>query len=110
MELVNNPSSYGQVFHVCGETISAREFISKVYSFAGSKPEVRVVPGLLIGIYGLLNSQARELLELMYEYTEPYVIDDSKFMGLFPSFNYTNYDEGIRQTLQWFNHNRSVGT
>ncbi len=107
MELVDNATSHGQVFHVCGKTISAREFISKIYLNVGSKPRVRVVPKSLIAISGILNSQAMELLELMYEYTEPYVIDDSKFKGLFPSFNYTDYDDGIRQTLQWYRMNKS---
>lgn len=102
MDLVENPESYGEAFHVCGETISARDFITKIYSSAGKHPEIRVVSKPLMALVGIFNSQAREILELLYEYSEPYVLDDSKFRKFFPSFKYTNYENGIRETLAWF--------
>ncbi len=102
MDLVENSDSYGETFHICGEAITARDFISKVYLSAGNHPKIRVVSKALLAFMGIFNSQARELLELLYEYDEPYILGDSKFRRLFPSFTYTNYDAGIRETLSWF--------
>ncbi len=51
---------------------------------------------------GLFNSDARELIELSYEYDKPYHIDDKKFIDEFPNFNHTPYESGIQSTLDWF--------
>jgi hypothetical protein len=32
---------------------------------------------------GLLNPQIREVKEMMYEFTEPYIVDDSKYRDAF---------------------------
>ena len=33
---------------------------------------------------GLSNSNAHGLIELLYEYTNPYILDDSRFKVAFP--------------------------
>lgn len=48
---------------------------------------------------------ARGLIELLYEYEDPYILDDSKFKAVFPYFTYTPYEVGIRKTLYWFKNN-----
>jgi hypothetical protein len=54
---------------------------------------------------GLFNSNAHGLIELLYEYTNPYILYDSRFKVAFPDFRYTPYDIGIRKTLNWFKNN-----
>ena len=54
---------------------------------------------------GIFNSNAREFIELLYEYEDPYVLDDSKFLKAFPAFSYTDYSVGVRRTVDWFRKN-----
>ena len=103
MKLIEDPESYGHIFHLSGNTINAREFINKIYLACGRNIDIQIVPKLLLTFMGIFKPQIREFLELSYEYKEPYILDDSKLRKAFPEFTYTPYDEGIRQTLDWFN-------
>ena len=42
---------------------------------AGNKPNIGLLSGRSIRIAGLMNSDAREMIELMYEFEEPLVLD-----------------------------------
>ena len=105
--LMLNSNSYGKSYHVSGDVITAREFIKGVYGAAGSPMELRVLSKTFLAVAGLFNSNARELIELLYEYSDPYILDDSKFRTEFPSFKHTPYDVGIRETIDWFKANAS---
>jgi len=105
MKLVDSPDTYGEVFHISGETITARNFISLIYRNVGRNPQLKVLHKALLTLIAIHNPQVRELLELLYEYEEPYALDDSKFRTRFPDFKYTSYQEGIKKTLEWLrNH------
>ncbi|WP_187288961.1 hypothetical protein [Ferroplasma acidarmanus] len=41
-------------------------------------------------------------MELIYEYSEPYILDDRKFLNEYPEFRHTTYDDGINNTINWF--------
>ena len=62
---------------------------------------------VLLRVVGIGNPEARELIELMYEFEEPLILDGERFRALFPSFTFTPHEEAIQKTLEWF-QNRSV--
>jgi nucleoside-diphosphate-sugar epimerase len=103
--LVCDPDSYGQVFHVSGEVITPRKFIEEIFNAAGTQSNVRILSRRFLRVAGIFNSNARGLIELLYEYTNPYILDDSKFMGAFPAFKHTSYNAGIKRTVDWFKSN-----
>lgn len=82
--------------------ITGREFIDMAFKAAGNKPNIGLLSGRSIRVAGLMNSDAREMIELMCEFEEPLVLDGSKFSTEFPLFKYTSYEEGIRKTIDWF--------
>jgi nucleoside-diphosphate-sugar epimerase len=91
------------VWHVPGAgPITGREFINMAFRAAGNKPNIGLLSGRMLRVAGLVNSDAREMIELMYEFEEPLVLDGSKFSTKFPLFKYTSYEEGIRKTINWF--------
>lgn len=101
--LGETPSAYGEVWHVPGAgPITGREFIDMAFRAAGNKPNIGLLSGRMLRIVGLVNSDAREMIELMYEFEEPLVLDGSKFSTEFPLFKYTSHEEGIRKTIHWF--------
>jgi nucleoside-diphosphate-sugar epimerase len=103
--MVRDPKAYGKVFHVSGPTITARKFIEEIFHETGNRAVIKVVSKNLIRAVGILNSNARGLVELLYEYEDPYVIDDTQLLNAFPNFSHTHYNVGIRRTVDWFKEN-----
>jgi nucleoside-diphosphate-sugar epimerase len=103
--MVQDTNTYGKVFHVSGPTITARRFIEEIFHATGKRSVIKVLSRKFIRAVGIFNSNARELIELLYEYEDPYVLDDTKFLKTFPAFSYTDYRVGIRKTVDWFNNN-----
>ena len=101
--LIETASTYGEVWHVPGAgPITGREFIDMAFKAAGNKPNIGLLGGRSLRVAGLMNSDAREMIELMYEFEEPLVLDGSKFSTEIPLFKYSSHEEGIRKTIQWF--------
>ncbi len=100
--MVRDPKAYGKVFHVSGPTITARKFIEEIFHSTGNRAVIKVLSRNLIRAVGIINSNARGLVELLYEYEDPYVIDDTRLLKEFPNFSHTSYNVGIRRTVDWF--------
>jgi nucleoside-diphosphate-sugar epimerase len=93
----------GQVWHVPGERpLTGRQFIEMAFQAAGTKAKVGAMGRGFFQFFGLFVPEAREMVELMYEFEEPLVLDGSKFVHAFPSFEYTPHEEAVRQTVEWF--------
>jgi nucleoside-diphosphate-sugar epimerase len=101
-------SAYGQAWHVPGAgPITGRHFIEMAFKAAGKKPNIGVMGRGFFRFFGLFVPDAREVLELLYEFEKPLVLDGSKFARAFPSFKYTPHENAVRQTIEWF-RGRSV--
>jgi nucleoside-diphosphate-sugar epimerase len=93
----------GQVWHVPGAgALSGREFITQVYEAAGAKLDMSTRGRGMFQLLGLVYPPARAMLEVLYEFEQPLVMDGSKFARAFPDFAYTPHAEAIRETLGWF--------
>jgi len=79
--LGEHPDSPGEVWHLPNdpETRTTRELVDLVYKYAGKSPSrLRRVPPLLLRGLSLGNPTIRELLEMQYQFEEPFVVDSSK--------------------------------
>ncbi|NUN70543.1 MAG: hypothetical protein HUU02_12605 [Bacteroidetes bacterium] len=50
---------------------------------------------------GLFIPAARETVEMMYQFTQPFIVDASKFQNTF-GFGPTPLDESLYRTVEWF--------
>jgi nucleoside-diphosphate-sugar epimerase len=100
--LVSKGITDGGVYHISGNQITAREFIKMIFGELNRKERIKVVSETTLKFLSFFNSDIRELKELFYEYSEPYILSDSKFRAVFNNFEYTPYEIGIRETLDWF--------
>jgi nucleoside-diphosphate-sugar epimerase len=106
--LAMNEDAYGQVRHVPGAgPLTGRQFIEMAFKAADTKPDIGVLSGGFLRFASFINSDAREMRELLYEFEEPLVLDGTKFARAFPSFSYTPHEEAIWNTVEWF-RKRSV--
>lgn len=92
----------GEVFHVPNApALSTREIISMISAELGSPIKISVAPRPLLRLLGLFNPTVRELDEMRYEFTQPFVVDGTKAetrLGLEP----TPLAEAIAETTAWF--------
>jgi nucleoside-diphosphate-sugar epimerase len=92
----------GQVWHIpSAPTISTRQFLEMVYAEAGQKPNYGTMGRGMLMLGGLFIPEAREMIEMLYEFEKPFIVDHSKFTRTFGEC-VTPHREAIRATLEWF--------
>ena len=67
----------------------------------GLPPKMSAIGPLLLRVGGLFIPAARELIEMLYEFDRPFLVDGSKFertFGLHP----TPLRQAVRETVAWF--------
>jgi len=103
IQLGEDESSYGQSWHVPGAgSLTGNDFIELAYQEAGSEPLVSVLTKSMLTAAGEFSAGAKEMIELLYEFAEPLILDGSKFENKFPSYKFTSHKEAVRQTVAWY--------
>ena len=99
----------GQVWHVpSAPPITQRDLITQVFQAAGQPAKIGAINKLMMRLAGLFAPGAREVVEMMYEFEKPFVVDSSKFTRAF-GMTATPLSVGIPATLDWFRkHPKSV--
>jgi nucleoside-diphosphate-sugar epimerase len=93
----------GRVWHVPGAgPLTGRELIELACAAAAEPVRMQAVGAFLLRLAGLFDPNPRELVELLYEWEEPLVLDGSRLAQAFPSFSYTPHEEAVRRTVEWF--------
>jgi nucleoside-diphosphate-sugar epimerase len=96
----------GRAWHVPNDMpkITQGELIKMIAEEAGVKPKVQSVGKIMMSLAGLFIPEARESVEMLYEFEKPFVVDSSKFETTF-GMKATPMREAVRQTVEWFkNH------
>jgi nucleoside-diphosphate-sugar epimerase len=92
----------GEVFHVPNPgATTTRQIISEIAAELGSPLKISVAPRLLLRLMGVFNPTLRELDEMLYEFTQPFVVDSTKAqarLGIQP----TPVGDAIASTVAWF--------
>lgn len=93
----------GETFHVPGyaET-TPREFWGEVARRAGRGSRVGATHALALKAVGLFNPEAREFADILHLWSDPVLLDGSKYARRFGRVPRTPYEEGIGHTLAWF--------
>lgn len=100
--LSEQPEAYGRVWHVpSATTLTTREFVNLVAEEAGQPLKIRTAGTLMVSLLALFNAELREFKEIMYEFEEPFVVDDSRYRAAFGS-DTKPHREAIRETLEWY--------
>jgi nucleoside-diphosphate-sugar epimerase len=79
--LGEHPDAPGQVWHLPNDpdTRTTRQLVDIVYRQAGHpRGRVRAMPALLLRALGMVNPTMRELVEMQYQFEEPFIVDSSK--------------------------------
>ncbi|HJS28936.1 MAG TPA: NAD-dependent epimerase/dehydratase family protein [Anaerolineales bacterium] len=81
-----------------------RAMIEAACRNAGTRPQVQVISPLMMRLAGIIMPEARESVEMMYEFTEPFVVDSNKIRNAF-GLEATPLEAGIGNTVRWYQEN-----
>lgn len=99
----------GEVFHVPNApALTTRQVIDLIAEELGSPIKVSVAPRFLLRVMGLFNKTLHEVDEMLYEFTQPFVVDGAKAqsrLGIAP----TPMADAIATTVAWFRDRREAG-
>ena len=80
---------------------STRQIVEHTYRLAGQRPRILAAGRTTLTLLGAIKPVVREYLHTMYQFTDTWVVDDSKFRTAF-NVRATGLDEALATTLQWY--------
>ena len=85
IELARHDEAFGEAWHVpSAPAVSMRRLAELTAAAAGAKvPRVSRVPKPMLRLVSVFSPPVREIMEMMYEFEEPYVVDDAKIRHAF---------------------------
>ncbi len=102
IELGRHDDAFGRAWHVPNApTVSTLRFVEIAATAAGTPPKSRAIGKLMLRIGGLFIPEAREMIEMGYEFEEPFIVDDSAFRAAFPT-QATPLESSIAETVAWW--------
>jgi nucleoside-diphosphate-sugar epimerase len=99
--LGEHPDALGQVWHLPNDpdTRTTRQLCELAFQQAGASPaRVRQIPPLLLRLVALTNRTVRELLEMQYQFAEPFIVDSTKIANALGA-HATPVEQALADTL-----------
>jgi nucleoside-diphosphate-sugar epimerase len=100
--LGTHDEAFGEIWHLPNAPAwTTRQMVERAFELAGLPSRTRTMGGLMMRVGGLFVPEAREMVEMMYEFEAPFVVDSSKFQRVFGE-GYTPVEDGLRDTVAWY--------
>jgi nucleoside-diphosphate-sugar epimerase len=109
--LGEHPEAPGEVWHLPNaEARTTRQIVETIYTLAGQpRTKLRSTPTLLLRALGLVNPTVRELVEMQYEFEEPFIVDSSKIQARL-GVAATPLDQALARTLDSYRASNQPGS
>ena len=93
----------GQAWHVpnAQPTMSQADLVRLFAEEAGVEPKISSMGKTMLTIGGLFIPEAKETVEMMYEFDRPFIVDSSKFEKTF-GLKAMPMQEAIKETVAWY--------
>jgi len=93
----------GQAWHVPNDQpmMTQGELVRMFAEEAGVEPKINSMGKLMMRIGGLFIPEAKESVEMMYEFDQSFIVDSSKFEKAF-GVKATPMHEAIKETVAWY--------
>lgn len=98
----------GEIWHLpVAAPRTTRQIIEHIYEAAGHPPRTVAAGRTILRAFGLVKPAMREYLHTLYQFADPWVVDDSKFRTTF-GVAATPLDDALAATLAWYRATASV--
>jgi nucleoside-diphosphate-sugar epimerase len=92
----------GQTWHVPNpETLTTRQVVDLIFQEIGQPAKLSTMGKMMMRIGGIFIPGAREMVEMMYEFEKPFVVDSSKFTEAF-GMQATPWKTALHETIEWY--------
>ncbi len=93
----------GKPWHVPNDNpkITQREMLTMIATEMGIEPKFSTMGKTMMWIGGLFIPAAKETVEMMYEFEQPFIVDSSRFETTF-GMKATPMKEAIKETVAWY--------
>lgn len=100
----------GQAWHVPNDQlrITQRQMVEMIAEAAGVEPKMSAMGKFMMMLGGLFIPEAKESVEMMYEFEQPFIVDSSKFEQAF-GMQATPLKEAIHETVAWYKSHSPMG-
>jgi nucleoside-diphosphate-sugar epimerase len=93
------------------QAITGGQFLELVNATLPAPAKTGVVSWLMLWLAAPFHKISKEMLEILYQWTDPFVVDDSKFLEVFGPFERTPLDEAVRTAVAWYrSHDPALAT
>ena len=90
----------GQAWHIpCAEALTGRQFLELAFELAGRPVKIGAYKRLTLTLASACMPIAREVMEMLYEFEAPFVVDGSKFTRAFGPPPATPHRAALQRTL-----------
>ena len=98
----------GQIWHLpVPEARTTRQIVADVYRLAGHRPRLLTAGRATLRAVGVFQPAMREYRHTLYQFTAPWVVDDSKFRTAFGA-EPTPLGDALATTLGWYRDRATV--
>ena len=99
VRLSETPATWGRAWHVPNSpAVTTRAFAERAAAFAGHPLDLRRVPRWQLRLVGVVVPPVREMVEMLYEFTDDWVVDHSAYAALLGD-HATPLDEALAATV-----------
>jgi len=99
--LGTHDEALGQVWHVpSNPPVTQAEFVAMVQDAVGKPIKIQRATAPVLWLVGLGNPDAREIIEMLYEFERPFVMESEKFQRAF-DIKPTPLREAVQATVDW---------
>lgn len=96
-------ADYGQVWHLpTYGPMTGYESCEVLGEVCGCEVAPRAVTPTMMRALGVVNPQARSLVEMLYQSTNDYLFSDEKFRARFPRFQQQPFADLLASTVKYF--------
>jgi nucleoside-diphosphate-sugar epimerase len=109
--LGEHPGAAGEIWHLPNDpaTRTTRQLVAMIHEMAGHPGgRLRVIPPPVMRTLGVVNPLMRELVEMLYEFQAPFVVDSGKITARLGA-TATPVEEAQRTTLDSYRAEREPG-
>jgi nucleoside-diphosphate-sugar epimerase len=101
------PAAWGRAWHVPNApAVSNGDLVRLAAQLAGTDSAPRHLPTWKLRVAGVFIKPAREVVEMVYEFEEEFVVDDRAYRSAFGA-DATSLGDGLAATLDWYRSHAS---
>lgn len=92
----------GQVWHLpVAPARTTRQIVDRLYELTGHTPRLLAAGRTTLRTIGFVKPAMREYLHTLYQFSDPWVVDDAKYRNAFGD-TATPLDDALATTLAWY--------